>query len=369
MAILKVRRLRGLGLSILLPTILTTPLDSARAECTVCTGIAFSPDGRWVAAAYRDAGVRVQMAETGGEVATLKPPDSCWSVAFSPDGRSLGVGLGNGDIVLWKTADWTARMRLHAHTGPVRTLAFGVDDRTLVSGGWQGGPEAAAKRDRNFETISRAAQVGGFDALLPGEIRIWDPATGREKASLKGHKDLVSQIAFSPDGKLLASASWDGTLRFWHTTLWQAAGTVGPIDRSFSNIAFLPDGKRVVAASFGKTWTALGWELRLWEVEGDSAGKKAKPIPVPIVNELEALSLAPDGRTLAVADLGNAVMVWDLLAHRETRRCLPNRCVRCLAFTPDGKRLAIADEENLSVQELTKLPESKARSVAGPSRP
>ena len=89
-------------------------------------------------------------------------------------------------------------------------------------------------------------------------VRLWDPATGAALQTLKGHTDSVSSVAFSPDGKMLASASWDRTVRLWDPATGAALQTLKGHTSNVSSAAFSPDGKMLASASWDST-------VRLWD--------------------------------------------------------------------------------------------------------
>jgi hypothetical protein len=164
----------------------TLPAHTAPVRC-----VAFTPDGRLLASAagnYGQSGeVRVWDVATGRECFCLlghKDLVSC--VAFSPDGRRLASANGGvytpGEIRIWDAADGRERVSLHAHAVPVRGLAFSPDGRRLASFG--GG-------------------VGQGGAYLPGEIKVWDVADGRQLLCIPGNEaaDWItasSAVAFGP---------------------------------------------------------------------------------------------------------------------------------------------------------------------------
>jgi RNA polymerase sigma factor (sigma-70 family) len=212
--------------------------------------MAFSPDGK-VAASWprRGEGGRRWDIAAGKPLRQLKlAPKWVNALAFSPDGRLLAVGAGEGPhfISLWDMP--TGRLlREFAEQGWVLSLGFSPDGRTLVSGHddkkvrlWEvatGGerfafdhsdrpavlafsPDGTLLASACNETRSNDATAGATPAVGPApkdqdKVRVWDPFTGARLATLAGHRGAVASLAFSPDGRLLASGSNDTTILLW----------------------------------------------------------------------------------------------------------------------------------------------------------
>jgi eukaryotic-like serine/threonine-protein kinase len=150
--------------------------------------VAPSPDGRQLACAYTNRGVKILDAATGREIRTLTVKDESlltFSVAYSPDGRYLASGGSNGTLILWDADTGREIRTLQARTSLIYAVAFSPDGSRLVN------------------------------TNSDGTINVWDTITGLETLTLKGHRGDVSSVAFSADGRLLASGSIDGTLKIW----------------------------------------------------------------------------------------------------------------------------------------------------------
>ncbi|RYO79252.1 hypothetical protein DL764_010034 [Monosporascus ibericus] len=161
-------------------------------------------------------------------------------------------------------------------------------------------------------------------------VRLWDAATGAQWQTFEGHSDYVNAVAFSPDGKTLASASRDGTVRLWDAATGAQRQTLEGHSDYVNAVAFSPDGKTLASASGD-------WTMRLWD-----AATGAQRQTLEGHNDwVKAVAFSPDGKTLASASNDGTVRLWDAVtgAQRQTLKG-HNDWVKAVAFSPDGKTLA-----------------------------
>jgi DNA-binding beta-propeller fold protein YncE len=183
-----------------------------------------------------------------------------------------------------------------------------------------------------------------------GYVRLWDPATGSPvgKPLPADQGGIVSGVAFSPDGRLLASADGDGYVRLWDPAAGSPVGKPLPADPGqlvgVTGVAFSPDG-RLLASADGDGY------VRLWDpATGNPVGK---PLPAdPGRNDgVTGVAFSPDGKLLASADADGYVRLWDPATGSPVGKPLPadqsgqNESATGVAFSPDGNLLASADAD------------------------
>lgn len=229
--------------------------------------IGFLPNG-WPAigdthglAAYREGTARL-----GGR---LKAVSSCAIV----DATTLAVGIGQrhkaepGEFLLLDLGKNTIRTPRISEAAGVRSVAVHCPSRTVA---WANGSRQVMVWDimkpdrRQFNLTHSSPSVAihpdgkWFAAALDYAIHAYDIATRHERGAFRGHKGLVTAIAFSPDGQILASGSWDETVRLWESDTGQEIGTYRwPTGKVYA-LAFSPDGTRLAAA--GQTGRIVVWD-------------------------------------------------------------------------------------------------------------
>jgi tricorn protease-like protein len=177
-----------------------------------------------------------------------------------------------------------------------------------------------------FSPDGKRIATGGWD----NSVRLWDAATGKELHRMKGHTQCIFYVAFSPDGKTLASGSRDKSVRLWDVATGKEVRQFEGHTADVFGVAFSPDGKTLASGGndrVARLWdVASGKELRRFEGHNDF---------------VTTVLFTPDGKTLAAGSSGGVVTTWDVASGKELCRFEGHKgWVYPIALSPDGKTLA-----------------------------
>jgi len=172
-------------------------------------------------------------------------------------------------------------------------------------------------------------------ASADNTIKLWNLQTQKPIATLTGHTSTVYSVAFSPDGKTLASASADKTIKLWNLQTQKPIATLTGHSNLVNSVAFSPDGKTLASASADKT-------IKLWNLQTQ---KEMKTL-TGHSSWVNSVAFSPDGKTLASASADKTIKLWNLQTQKEMKTLTGHSStVNSVAFSPDGKTLASASAD------------------------
>ncbi len=233
-------------------------------------------------------------------------------VHFSPDGSQLAISTSIG---IWLHDPETGKpleLLSRSHITRPYTFAYAPDGKTIASISWD-----------------KPARIRGRS--IPA-VEVWDVATGEDKAILIGHTTRVNSIAYSPDGKTIATTGWhrDNTVRLWNTQTGQNIFTSRMQMPWDTFVIFSPDGTTYAATAADNT-------VHLWN------GKTGKH-KITLTGHTKQVSCAaysPDSKTIATGSYDRTIRLWDITTgtHKTTLASEAGK-VRSLIYSPDGNTIA-----------------------------
>jgi WD40 repeat protein/serine/threonine protein kinase len=312
----------------------------------------WSPDGSKLAAGGNDGTVHVWETDSGRELPVLRGhKSSVMSVAYSHDGTRLAAWGRNGTIKIWdantgRLTETLARRRgayAGAWSPDDKLLATGHPDGTLTISGTQAGDRIVTLRGQ-VGSISNLAWSPDGRRLASASrndftVRIWDVASEKRVLRPLRHSHEITSLAWEPDGQRLATGSADETVKIWIASTGREALTLRGHRERITSLAWGPDGRLASGCGDGS--------VRIW----NSIRDQESCVLPGHVERATAVAWSPNGKRLASAGDDGMVRIWDSATHKEILNFQGHEqgrvsqqfgLIRSLAWSPDGTLLASA---------------------------
>ena len=303
----------------------------------------------WNITIKNDQPTQQQLGSLTGKLATDTPnltehTRAIKTLAFTADGKTLVSASLDTTIRLWDVDTGKSRLMADGHTGAIDGLSFLKDGKTLVSGSsdctlrlWntETQDQQLIRVKHPWSAFYFAFSEDGKTVAIGsnrGNVRLWSRDTEDFIATFQAsHRHLIDQISFSPDDKILACGSFGGKIELWDMLNHQRIATLNEHTSEIMALAFSPDGKTLATGARQDPMIAL-WDINnigsktVLLVEGDFG--------------TDALTFSPDGKTLVSGHRYGRIYASDV-ATREQLPIFTKRTssITALAFSPDGKIL------------------------------
>jgi WD40 repeat protein len=302
-------------------------------------------------------------AERGPHAAGARVPPQRWRQLLPAAMAIALLFVSAGTYIEYRAANQTLLLTLTGHGDQAGSVSFTPDGKTIAAGGWDAAVEFWDTSNGQLQPPAISDFYGHAAPFSPdgkwiaggsnNDVKLWDSGSRRILRTYSGHTDKVLTVAFSPDGKALASGGSDHIVFLWNVAGNQPGRRLIGHDDQVYSVAFSPDGDWVASAGFDK-------KVIVWDV---ASGQPKKTLTG--ANKMTAAIFSPDRGWLATAGWDGNVTVWDIDTWQAVR-VFPGtgQIVTSIAFSPNGKLLVSGGYDN-TVKIWNTLTGALVRTFAG----
>ena len=338
----------------------TTPIGHTGRVDT----IVYSPDGKTIATArtWKDSAVQLWDAVTGEIKATLTGYTKVKAVAYSPDGKTITTAgdYGNNSLRSWDVRTMKLKSTSTEYTkGIFSAIVYAPDGDTIATVSldddtvrfWDvkmGRRKSTFKhtkalhfllKDHAYDISSVAyspdgkmiATGGGYYKHDEGAVYLWHARTGKRKTLYKG-PDYVSALAYSPDGRTIATGNQKKKIQVWHPVTGEKLKAISTGHRAeVESLVYSPDGNTIATTGGFQDKT-----VQLWDV---TTGKH-KTTLIGHTNTVTSVAYSPDGNTITSGSTDGTVRFWDATTEEHKATFTAHTDIASVVYSPDGKTIA-----------------------------
>ena len=314
------------------------PLVSANNELA-------TKDGVYLISAKDESTVELRSKPSNKPISFYPHQSPVNDLSVSDDGALLATATFDGKVNIW-SREGILLQSLTGHTGEVSAVEFiqdiprRNDSSSIVGDRYKLVSTGVDKTVRIWQVFNRysSQQESTYSIAVPerfsdtyavadgqGKIKIWRNIDGEQKLvrTLPGHQKTISQIEYSPDGKLIASASWDRTIKLWHAQTGKLIDTLAGHENGINSIAFSPDSQTLISGSEDRT-------IKIWDIQDQP--KQIKTL-TGHADSIKAVEVSPDGKLIASAGYDNTIKLWTIAGEPLQTIEAHNLAVTSLEFT------------------------------------
>lgn len=294
-----------------------------KGHCDSVYSASYTRDGEHIVSASKDGNIIVWDARTGAILKSIYTGhNDITAASFSPDGNHVVIALKNNSIIIIDIETTAVETRLRGPQKDISCVCYSPDGNRVISASndnlfiiWDLGTNQPTITGQGHHVAfspdgKHVASATKQESNNTNEITIWNAWTGEKEATLPGHNNTINTIAYSPNGKRILSASNDKTIKIWSVRTRDVLMTIKNPKSRVIGAAYSPDGKYIVSSSMDKT-------LRIWKAkEGkDGADKVVQEETIKLVGHsdlIHSVAFSPDGSKIISTSRDKSTRIWDM---------------------------------------------------------